>query len=48
MDAACELRGLIEVGTRGQQGGVQEKPNDILHGYVGLVRAGLLLKIRVM
>merc|ERR1712160_206130 len=44
VDASSELCGFIEVETRGEQGGVKEKPNEVFHGFVRFVRGSLLLQ----
>merc|ERR1712238_405164 len=46
VDAPSELRGLIEVEARGQQGRVEQQPNQVLDGLVRLVRRSLLLQLR--
>merc|ERR1712085_55264 len=45
VDASSELCGFIEVETRGEQGGVKEKPNQVFHGFVRFVRGSLLLQL---
>merc|ERR1719329_145077 len=44
MNAAGELSGLIKVETRGEQGCVEQEPDQILDSLVGLVSGGLLLE----
>merc|ERR1719329_1955320 len=44
MNAAGELSGLIKVETRGEQGCVEQQPDQILDSLVGLVSGGLLLE----
>merc|ERR1719198_2573125 len=46
VDAPRELRGLVQVEARGQQRSVEQKPDQILDGLVGLVCCGLLLQLR--
>ena len=41
VDAARELRGLVQVEAAGEQGGVEEEPDQVLHGLVRLVGGGL-------
>ena len=41
VDAARELRGLVQVEAAGEQGGVEEEPDQVLHGLIGLVGGGL-------
>ena len=42
VDAARKLCGLVQVEATGEQGGVEEEPDQVLHGLVGLVGGGLL------
>mmetsp|Transcript_76115 Transcript_76115/g.214372 ORF Transcript_76115/g.214372 Transcript_76115/m.214372 type:complete len:252 (-) Transcript_76115:360-1115(-) len=44
VDAARELRGLVQVEARGQQRGVEEQPDQVLDRLVRLVRGRLLLE----
>merc|ERR1719329_1297739 len=46
MNAAGELSGLIKVETGGEQGCVEQEPDQILDSLVGLVSGGLLLEFR--
>jgi len=34
VNAACELSGLVEVEAGGEQRGVEQEPNQVLHGLV--------------
>merc|ERR1719433_921318 len=34
VNAACELRGLIKIEARSEQGGVEKQPDQIFHGLV--------------
>ena len=45
MDAASELGGLLEVETGGEEGGVEEQPDEVLDGLVGLVGITLGLEL---
>merc|ERR1712072_1129805 len=40
VDAASKGGGLIEVEARGEQGGVEQEPDEILYGLVVLVLVG--------
>jgi UPF0716 family protein affecting phage T7 exclusion len=42
MDAASELGGFIQIETRCEERGVEEQPNQILHGLVRFVSSCLL------
>merc|ERR1711874_393203 len=44
VDAACELRRLIEIEAGGEQGRVEKEPNQILHGLVRFVGGCLFLQ----
>merc|ERR1712217_805171 len=44
MNAACKLRWLVEIESRRQEGGVEEKPDQILDGLVRFVGRSLLLQ----
>merc|ERR1711907_325989 len=41
VDAASKLCGLVKVKARSQEGGIEQKPNQILHSLVRLVCSGL-------
>merc|ERR1712045_36970 len=45
MDAASKLSWLVQIESRGQQGGVEEQPNQVLHRLVGLVCCCLLFQL---
>mmetsp|Transcript_98056 Transcript_98056/g.253588 ORF Transcript_98056/g.253588 Transcript_98056/m.253588 type:complete len:206 (-) Transcript_98056:1795-2412(-) len=46
VDAAGKLRRLVKVEAGGEQGGVEQQPDQVLHRLVRLVRRCLLLQLR--
>ena len=46
VDAAGELGGLVQVKAGGEERGVEQQPDEILDGLVGLVSGRLLLQLR--
>merc|ERR1712019_141613 len=45
MNSACELRRLIKIKARSQEGGVKKQPNEILDSLIGFVSCCFLLEL---